>query len=89
MTRLFGGFGADFYAGYAEEYPTSIDSDERVEIYNLYHLLNHANLFGVVISRSKPGLPETTGPALVLKERVPCTRAGINPGIPGEDLEPS
>ena len=46
MTRLFGGFGADFYAGYAEEYPTSIDSDERVEIYNLYHLLNHANLFG-------------------------------------------
>ena len=43
---MFGGFGADFYAGYAEEFPTSTGSDERVEIYNLYHLLNHANLFG-------------------------------------------
>ena len=56
MTRLFGGFGADFYAGYAEEYPTSIDSDERVEIYNLYHLLNHANLFGGYVDQSRARL---------------------------------
>ena len=46
MTRMFGGFGSDFYASYAAEYPLGSGSDERVEIYNLYHLLNHANLFG-------------------------------------------
>ena len=46
MTRMFGGFGADFYTSYAAEYPLSDRSEERVEIYNLYHLLNHANLFG-------------------------------------------
>jgi len=46
MTRMFGGFGSDFYTGYAAEYPLSDSSEERVEIYNLYHLLNHANLFG-------------------------------------------
>ena len=46
MTRMFGGFGQEFYAGYASDYPLEPGSDERVEIYNLYHLLNHANLFG-------------------------------------------
>ena len=46
MTRMFGGFGADFYNSYENEYPMANNSDERVEIYNLYHLLNHANLFG-------------------------------------------
>ena len=46
MTRMFGGFGADFYTSYMAEYPLSDSSEERVEIYNLYHLLNHANLFG-------------------------------------------
>ena len=46
MTRMFGGFGSDFYASYAAEYPLGSGSDERVEVYNLYPLLNHANLFG-------------------------------------------
>ena len=46
MTRMFGGFGADFYNSYENEYPMANNSAERVEIYNLYHLLNHANLFG-------------------------------------------
>ena len=46
MTRMFGGFGTEFYAGYAEIFPLPTGSDDRVEIYNLYHLLNHANLFG-------------------------------------------
>ena len=46
MTRLFGGFGEDFRSGYREVLPDAPGADGRVEIYNLYHLLNHANLFG-------------------------------------------
>ncbi|MCY3909688.1 MAG: fructosamine kinase family protein, partial [Cyanobacteria bacterium MAG COS3_bin_20] len=33
-------------SGYREVIPEASDADGRVEIYNLYHLLNHANLFG-------------------------------------------
>ncbi len=46
MTRLFGGFGADFYAAYEEVWPLPSGAGERVDLYNLYHVLNHANLFG-------------------------------------------
>ncbi len=46
MTRLFGGFSNDFYNSYEEIWPLPKMSKERVEIYNLYHLLNHANIFG-------------------------------------------
>jgi fructosamine-3-kinase len=46
MARLFGGFPPAFFAGYEAEWPLPPDWDERVELYNLYHLLNHANLFG-------------------------------------------
>ncbi len=46
MARLFGGFPADFFAGYAQEWPLPEGHLQRVELYNLYHLLNHANLFG-------------------------------------------
>ena len=46
MTRLFGGFGEAFRSGYREVLPDAPGSDCRVEIYNLYHLINHANLFG-------------------------------------------
>ena len=46
MTRLFGGFGEAFRSGYREVIPEASGADGRVEIYNLYHLLNHANLFG-------------------------------------------
>ena len=46
MTRLFGGFSEAFSRGYREVLPDSPGFEDRVEIYNLYHLLNHANLFG-------------------------------------------
>ena len=46
MTKLFGGFSHDFYKGYENIWPLPINSESRSEIYNLYHLLNHANLFG-------------------------------------------
>jgi len=46
MTRLFGGFGADFRAAYASEWELDAGVETRVDLYNLYHVLNHLNLFG-------------------------------------------
>lgn len=46
MTRLFGGFGAAFYHAYELAMPLPPGSAVRCELYNLYHVLNHANLFG-------------------------------------------
>ena len=46
MTELFGGFGASFAQAYAAEWPLDADYPLRRAIYNLYHLLNHLNLFG-------------------------------------------
>ena len=46
MTELFGGFGADFYAAYREAWPLDAGYGERKILYNLYHILNHAYLFG-------------------------------------------
>ncbi len=46
MTRLFGGFGAPFYAAYRAAWPLDAGSDARVALHNLYHVLNHLNLFG-------------------------------------------
>ena len=46
MTKLFGGFNYDFYKGYEEVWPLDKFFEKRIEIYNLYHLLNHANIFG-------------------------------------------
>lgn len=46
MTRLFGGFPGRFYDAYNEIWPLADGSDDRLEIYKLYHLLNHLNLFG-------------------------------------------
>jgi len=46
MTRLFGGFGRAFYESYMTVWPLSYGWDTRVDLYNLYHLLNHFNLFG-------------------------------------------
>ncbi len=56
MTRLFGGFGADFYGAYEEEWPLPPGSAERLDIYKLYHLLNHLNLFGGSYLRDCIGL---------------------------------
>jgi fructosamine-3-kinase len=46
MTRLFGGFAAEFYAAYREARPLAPGWEQRLPLYNLYHLLNHLNLFG-------------------------------------------
>ena len=46
MTKLFGSFNQEFYEGYEEIWPLENFSTDRIEIYNLYHLLNHANIFG-------------------------------------------
>jgi protein-ribulosamine 3-kinase len=46
MTELFGGYTADFYAAYHAAYPLDAGYAMRRELYNLYHIVNHANLFG-------------------------------------------
>ncbi|MDW8231027.1 MAG: fructosamine kinase family protein [Saprospiraceae bacterium] len=46
MSRLFGGFDARFYAAYQEAWPLAPGFEERIEIYQLYYLLVHVNLFG-------------------------------------------
>jgi protein-ribulosamine 3-kinase len=46
MTELFGGYSSDFYATYHAAYPLDTGYATRRELYNLYHILNHANLFG-------------------------------------------
>lgn len=46
MTELFGGFNADFYAAYNAIYPLDAGYKTRKTLYNLYHILNHLNLFG-------------------------------------------
>lgn len=46
MSELFGGFAPDFYAAYREAWPLDAGYAVRKTLYNLYHILNHANLFG-------------------------------------------
>lgn len=46
MTELFGGFGGDFYRAYDEAFPLDSGYETRKTLYNLYHILNHFNLFG-------------------------------------------
>jgi len=46
MTELFGGFPREFYAAYEKEWPLDEGYSRRKHLYNLYHLLNHLNLFG-------------------------------------------
>lgn len=46
MTKLFGGFSAGFYRSYNEHYPLKQGYEYRENIYLLYHVLNHLNLFG-------------------------------------------
>ena len=56
MTELFGGFSADFYAAYREAYPLAAGYEVRKHLYNLYHVLNHFNLFGAVYARQAEGM---------------------------------
>lgn len=46
MTELFGGFSTGFYAAYHDAWPLDTGYAQRKNLYNLYHILNHANLFG-------------------------------------------
>lgn len=46
MTILFGGFDSEFYSSYNEAYPLFDGWKERLDIYKLYHVMNHLNLFG-------------------------------------------
>jgi protein-ribulosamine 3-kinase len=46
MTELFGGFPQEFYAAYQAAFPLEAGYEKRKHLYNLYHLLNHLNLFG-------------------------------------------
>jgi len=46
MTELFGGFPAAFYQGYNAVFPLEQGYEKRKTLYNLYHILNHYNLFG-------------------------------------------
>ncbi len=46
MTELFGGFDPAFYRAYRAAWPLEAGYEARREVYNLYHLINHANHFG-------------------------------------------
>lgn len=54
MTRLFGGFGSAFYEAYEAAWPAEAGANQRTQLYSLYHILNHLNLFGsAYLSRAK------------------------------------
>ncbi len=46
MTELFGSLGAPFYAAYREAGALDVGYQDRRDVYNLYHIINHLNLFG-------------------------------------------
>jgi len=46
MTKLFGGFRKEFYEEYHRIFPVKNGFEKRIIIYNFYHILNHANMFG-------------------------------------------
>jgi fructosamine-3-kinase len=46
MTELFGGYAPNFYRAYGDAWPLDAGYSVRKHLYNLYHVLNHLNLFG-------------------------------------------
>lgn len=46
FTEFFGGFASEFYTAYREAWPLDAGYERRRALYNLYHAINHANLFG-------------------------------------------
>ena len=56
MTELFGGYQDRFYAAYREAWPLAPGYDTRKKVYNLYHLINHLNLFGAGYASSVEGI---------------------------------
>jgi fructosamine-3-kinase len=56
MTELFGGFPREFYSAYERAWPLDPGYRRRRDIYNLYHVLNHLNLFGGAYLHQAVGL---------------------------------
>ena len=59
MTELFGGFPRGFYRAYSEASLLQPGYEERRDLYNLYHLLNHLNLFGLSYHRAVMAVVKT------------------------------
>ncbi|MCP1728168.1 fructosamine-3-kinase [Natronospira proteinivora] len=58
MTELFGGFSSRFYQAYRHHHPRKEDYPLRRDLYQLYHTLNHANLFGGIYAAQATRLIE-------------------------------
>jgi fructosamine-3-kinase len=56
FTECFGGFPAAFYEAYHQAWPLDPGYAGRRELYNLYHILNHANLFGGAYAGQAAGM---------------------------------
>jgi fructosamine-3-kinase len=63
MTALFGGYPPSFYAAYQDVWPLAPGHEHRRDLYNLYHILNHANLFGGSYARQAEN---------VMRSLLPC-----------------
>ncbi|MBT3197590.1 MAG: fructosamine kinase family protein [Gammaproteobacteria bacterium] len=59
MSELFGGFSSHFYQAYNEHYPLDEGYHRRKVCYNLYHILNHFNLFGGVYGQQAEQMVDT------------------------------
>lgn len=58
MTELFGGFDSSFYRAYRHAWPPEPGYPTRKRLYNLYHILNHFNLFGAGYASQAEALAE-------------------------------
>ena len=58
MTELFGGFSASFHAAYGAAWPLDSGYETRKPLYNLYHILNHFNMFGSAYLGQAQGMIE-------------------------------
>jgi protein-ribulosamine 3-kinase len=58
MTELFGGLGGEFHAAYNDAWPLDAGYKTRKTLYNLYHILNHLNLFGSGYAGQAQGMME-------------------------------
>ncbi len=56
MTELFGGFSSRFYSAYNEVWPLDQGYADRKTLYNLYHILNHLNIFGASYASQAQGM---------------------------------
>ncbi len=60
FTQFFGGFPSDFYDAYQQEFPLDSGYTRRKDLYNLYHCLNHFNLFGPPYDAQAQAMIDTT-----------------------------